>query len=210
MHHDHRQVGEVVKHFVELFNVLWPTWHTRSNDSAVDADWNIEFTTRGVDRVHLLVADADLRNHATGEGHGSNDVVLSLQAFEVANRFHSLVGIGLSAQVKAPRIFGLGANRVLVYASHALFDVERVHLFDDPSNDIGIGRHNIGDVFKHVLRREFHFLQRFVVFQVRFEEVICGLLLFDARERESHTEIHDADICRHSHDLSPCGGAPIR
>ena len=139
MHHHHGQVGEVIQNFIELFNVLWPTGHAWANNSTVDADRNVEFTARCVDRIHLLVADTDLRNHSAGECHGSNNVVLGLEPLQVANGFHSLVGIGLCAQVKAARVFSLGANRMFVHAGHALFDVERVHLLDDPSNNVGIG-----------------------------------------------------------------------
>ncbi|CAB4372519.1 unannotated protein [freshwater metagenome] len=112
--------------------------------------------------------------------------------------------------MEATGVFGLRPNRMLVHTGHALLDVECVHLFDDPRNDIGIGCHNVGDVFEHVLSGELKLLKRLLVFQVGLEEVVRGLLVFDARIWETHTEINNAKICRHTHVLSPCCDAPIR
>ena len=164
-----------------------------------DEDGDVQLDALGVDRVHPLVVDRDLRVAPGREDLGA-DGPLGHGRLQVAHRLHAPVGVDAGAGHESVGVLAQGAARLAAgdVADHGLIDAVAIHL-GQHEGDVVVLVVVGGDVLEHVLGRELELVLALAVADQGLEEGVPVLL--GAVGNAQH-QVHDADVGGHGHPPS--------
>src|ERR1019366_231866 len=87
------QLGEVVEHLLDEFNMLTGTRNPWTSDASRHKDRESELDAHRIDRIHEPVIDGDLRREARWKEGESPEPVGGIGRSNLANGLNSLIGI---------------------------------------------------------------------------------------------------------------------
>ena len=199
------ELGEVVAHDVEQFDVLAHARNSGAGDSGTHEDRDTQLGAHRVDRIPTRVVDGHLRRATGGEGAHRLQPVLVVQPTDLANLVDTVVGIGATGRDEPLRILGQRPHTgVTLDADHRAIDTEVIHGVDghlDGVDVLGQGTRHV--LLEEVLDRE-HRLLALLVADVPAEELVetTGVGI-----GESHHGLDDPQASgthlRHHHDQIP-------